>query len=348
METVENTAELQTNKKITCLLYLPKTGVVEIPNPSENVQFEKLEYDSQSVDDETLNFKFLMPAIEVAKTEGYDCVLGFDSSLNRIIIGFKNQEDKFQAFNAHQQAALISEQLIQKVIWDRPFGESGMLLIKSIILSDQLDSIATKNGVPIRLSHAGLEELETEVRQQQDNYEQIIAVDDRNTVIIAKDIDQNPQALIDFFAGFLGELSQKDKSLLDKHIELQTKYRLYLEKTFQISRDTGIKKLFDKFRTKPPEDDLADELILINDFKKQTFKNKLTGRKGTLEFEAMNMVQLEYSSGLKITVEAHEGDQQMSIHLSKYTNFAYIPKYAEVRKALHDSLLKTVVILGKM
>jgi hypothetical protein len=348
METVDNTPEQQTDERFSCLIYLPKNSKLKIPASSEKLHFKTLQYDPQAVDDETLNFKFLMPAIEVAKTEDYDVVLGFDTTQNRIIIGYKNLEQKYQAFNAHQQAAIISEQLIQKVIWDRPFGESGILMVKSIILSDQLDSIATKNGVPVKLSYAGQEELQKAVDNNKDNYEQIIAVDDRNTVILHKEEDQNPQALMDFFEGFVTFMAEKEKTVLGYHIELQTKYRLYLEKTFQINRDTGIKKLFDKFRTKPPEDDLADELILINDFKKQTFKNKLTGRKGTLEFEASNMVQLEYSSGLKITVEAHEGETQMSIHLSKYTNFAYQPKYAEVRKGLHDSLLKTVVILGKM
>ncbi|MBT0810517.1 hypothetical protein KIH41_04415 [Litoribacter ruber] len=347
METVENTAENQPIKPLKCLFYLPKAAKIKIPASTEKVETFHLFYGAD-VDDETLNFKFLMPAVEEAKNEDYDIILGFDKSLNRIIIGYKNTEGRFQAFNAHQQAALISDHLIQQVIWDRPFGESGMMIIKSVILSDQLDGIATKNGVPVKTTHSGFDNLMGGVKANMEAVEKIIAFDDRNTVILNPDADKNSQSIFDMWMALLSDLAEKEKSMLDRHIDLQVKYRLYLEKTFQITRDTSIKKIFDKFRTKPPVDDLADELVLISDYKKQTFHNKLTGRKGTLELEARNMVQIEYSSGLKLTVELEEGETQMSIHLSKYTNFAFKPKYAEIRKGLHDSLLKTVVILGKM
>ncbi|WP_143960833.1 hypothetical protein [Litoribacter populi] len=347
MDTVENTAENQLIKPLKCLFYLPKAAKIKLPASTDKVETFQLSYDS-TVDDETLNFKFLMPAVEEAKTEGYDVILGFDSSMHRIIIGYKNAEGRFQAFNAHQQAALISDHLIQQVIWDRPFGESGMMIIKSVILSDQLDGIATKNGVPVKTTHSGLENLLNGVKANIDSVEQIIAIDDRNTVLLTPEVDKNPEAILEMWMNLLSDMAEKDKTVLDRHIDLQVKYRLYLEKTFQISRETSIKKIFDKFRTKPPVDDLADELVLLSDYKKQTFHNKLTGRKGTLELEAKNMVQIEYSSGLKLTVELEEGENQMSIHLSKYTNFSFKPKYAEIRKGLHDSLLKTVVILGKM
>ena len=338
----------QVKAKMKGLLYLPKDSQIAIPTDSAHVEFQTKYYNTDEVSDETLNFKFLMPAIEVAKSENLDFILGFDVSMHRIILAYKNLEDKFQAFNAHQQAAIICDHIVQSVTRDRPYGESGLLLVKSMILSDQLDSIATKNGVPVKISHSGVDALKETIDINMDGNEKIMAFDDRNTVILDQDLDKNPDTILELFHAFFTSLLAKEQSILDKHIDLQTRYRLYLEKTFNITRDTSIKKLFDKFRTKPPEDDLADELILITDYKKQTFQNKLTGRKGKLEFAQMDMVQLEYSSGLKITVESFESENRLAIHLSKYTNFTFKPKFAETRKSLHDSLLKTVVTLGKV
>jgi hypothetical protein len=338
----------QVKEKMKGLLYLPKDCKIKIPNDSTQVEFQTKYYDVAEVSDDTLNFKFLMPAIEVAKFEDLDFILGFDVSMQRIILAYKNLEDKFQAFNAHQQAALICDHIVQNVTRESPYGESGLLLVKSMILSDQLDGIATKNGVTVKISHSGAEALKSTIDANLESFKQIMAFDDRNTVILDPDLEKNPDVILEFFSSFLGGLVAKEQTILDKHIDLQTRYRLYLEKTFNISRETSIKKLFDKFRTKPPEDDLADELILITDYKKLTFQNKLTGRKGKLDFAQMDMVQLEYSSGLKITVESFESENRLAIHLSKYTNFTFKPKFAETRKTLHDSLLKTVVTLGKV
>ncbi|KEO75525.1 hypothetical protein [Anditalea andensis] len=338
----------QKKENMKGLLYLPTGRQITLPTDTTKVAYQTKFYNTEEISDETLNFKFLMPAIEVAKSEDLDFIIGFDVSMNRIILAYKNLEDKFQAFNAHQQAALICDHVVQTVTRDRPYGDSGLLLVKSMILSDQLDSIATKNGVPVKVSHSGVEALKDTIATNDDSHETVMAFDDRNTVILDIDLDKNPDRILELFHSFFTSLLSKDLSILDKHIDIQTRYRLYLEKTFNITRDTSIKKLFDKFRTKPPEDDLADELILITDYKKQTFQNKLTGRKGKHDFAQMDMVQLEYSSGLKITVESFEAENRLAIHLSKYTNFTFKPKFAETRKALHDSLLKTVVTLGKV
>ena len=62
----------------------------------------------------------------------------------------------------------------------------------------------------------------------------------------------------------------------------------------------------------------------------------------------MDIVQLDYSSGLKISVELTEGGSKLFLHLSDYTDCYNKDSFANARKGINDRLLKIVVSLGKM
>lgn len=333
--------QTETDKVVSGLLYMPQGHGLAFHNPSTNLTFRELTYDPASVDDENLNFKFLMPAIEEIKDDPVDFIVGYSADLKRVITAAKNPEGKFQAFTAHQQAAIFAEYFLT-----RPAGESGQerLVVKSLLLSNQIDSIVKKNEARIAYSHAGYEALQTIMAAHVGN--SLIAVDDRNTVIVDMDVIQNAVKLWEMLTQIVVNLKSQDQTLLDKHINIQCRYNLFGEKTFNIPAES--KKAFDKYRSSPPQDLIHDELILITDYKKKVFSNLLTGRKGAVELDQMNLVQLDYSSGLRISVEYDEEQNKLILHLSNYTHCYDKSRFAESRKAVHDRLLKTVVALGKM
>jgi phosphomannomutase len=333
--------QTEINEVVNGLLYMPENHGLSFPSPTEHLAFRELTYDPAAVDDESLNFKFLMAAIEVAKDAPVDFILGFSADLKRIIVAMKNPEGKFQAFTAHQQAAIFAEYFL-----NRPgqVSNGDILVVKSLLLSNQIDTIVKKNEGRIAYSHAGYDSL----RKAMAAHEQqtVIAMDDRNTVIIDGDVTNNALQLLEMLSKIVLNLKSQEQSLLDKHIYIQCRYNLYGEKTFNIPAES--KKMFDKYRTSPPQDLIHDELILITDYKKKVFSNLLTGRKGAIELEQMNLVQLDYSSGLRISVEYVEDQSKLILHLSNYTHCYDKSRFSESRKAVHDRLLKTVVALGKM
>ena len=337
--------ETELNELTTGLLYLPKNHALNFPEPSEQLAFKEVLYEPESVDEETLNYKFLMPAIEASKSEPADFIVGFSSDLKRIILAYVNPDGKFQAFNAHQQAAFFAEYFLTLSSPGEYTDAEEKLVVKSLLLSNQIDNIVKKNEGKIAYSHAGYDSLK-EVIKNSGNVS-VIGFDDRNTVIVnPEDVVENALKLLDMLSGIFLGLKAKNLSLFDKHVSIQTRYNLYGEKTFNMASES--KKLFDKYRMHPPADLIHDELILITDYKKKVFSNLLTGRKGPTELEQMNLVQLDYTSGLRISVEYIEDQNRIVLHLSNYTHCYDKSRYAESRKAVHDRLLKTVVSLGKM
>lgn len=334
-------AQSEINKVVNGLLYVPANHGLRFPQPTEQLAYRELTYDSATVDDESLNFKFLMAAIEVAKEASVDFIFGFSRDLKRVIVAVKNSEGKFQAFTAHQQAAIFAEYFLTRPAQE---DERERLVIKSLLLSNQIDSVVKKNEGRIAYSHAGYENLRNAMAAQEQRA--VIAFDDRNTVILDGDVAQNALLLWEMLSEIVLNLKAQEQNLLDKHISIQCRYNLYGEKTFNIPAES--KKAFDKYRTNPPQDLIHDELILITDYKKKVFSNLLTGRKGATELEQMNLVQLDYSSGLRISVEYEEEQNKLILHLSNYTHCYDRSRFAESRKAVHDKLLKTVVALGKM
>src|SRR5690606_20178995 len=143
---------------------------------------------------------------------------------------------------------------------------------------------------------------------------------------------KNTAALLDTVSRLFLDLKSKDLTFFDKHVWIQTRYNLYGEKTFNMASES--KKLFDKYRMHPPADLIHEELISIHDYKKRVFSNLLTGRKGTIEMEQMNLVQLDYTSGLRISVEYFEDQNKVVLHLSNYTHCYDKTRYAESKKAV--------------
>ncbi|MEX2513053.1 MAG: hypothetical protein WD398_09115, partial [Cyclobacteriaceae bacterium] len=275
-------------------------------------------------------------------------VLGFDHSLRRAVIGYPNPEGRFLVFNAHQQAALITHSFLSAGGYASGEEEKTKLVIKGVILSQQIDKIVTKNFGTYKVSHSGYEELKQRILERDDAFQEYLAFDELNHAILDLDEEKNLLAMAKFLYDLMAELKSKENTLYDHHVDLQIRYKLYGEKTFNISSKGENKRIFDRFRLHPPSDTMHEELVSISDYKKQLYFNKLTGRKSEPELSQMDMVQLEYSSGLKITVELTDGGSKLFLHLSDFTDCYNKDSFSAARKNIHDRLLKIVVSLGKM
>lgn len=343
---MENDQPVEVNVMPKGLIYLPE------PKKGSNLvtegDLDALYYNPEKKPDENLNYKFLLPALEKVKGLDYDFVVGFDHSLDRTIIGYPNPEGKFLVFTAHQQAALFAQAFLFEEEYPDFDQEKTKLVIKGIVLSQQIDKIVTKNNGAYKESHAGYADLRERVLETADDFTDFLAFDERNHVLMDLDKEKNVGKQLALLYSLAKKAKQREKTLFDVHVDLQIRYKLYGEKTFNISSEGENKKIFDRFRTKPPSDAMHEELVSISDFKKQLFFNKLTGRKSEPELRQMDIVQLEYSSGLKISVELTEGGEKLFLHLSDFTDCYNKESFATSRKNIHDRLLKIVVSLGKM
>src|SRR5690554_6742820 len=190
MTIVEN-LESDTEQIIKGLLYLPKGHSLDIEGASDGVQYEVLTYDASLVDDSNLNYKFLIPTIEPAQNEKADFILGFSEDLNRVILGYENSDGKIQAFTAHQQSALFADYYLKNNLDGEPDEKT---IVKSVLLSNQVDNIVKKIGGNIEYSHSGYEFLTKAVESIETPF---IGLDDRNTVIVDKDKEKNGQTVLE-------------------------------------------------------------------------------------------------------------------------------------------------------
>src|SRR5690606_11132597 len=142
-------------------LYLPKNHTLKYSEASEELAFREVTYDPASVDEGTLNFKFLMPAIEASKNEPTDFIVRFSSDFKRIILAYKNPDDKFQAFNAHRQAARLVVYSLTQTATGNPEAAHDLLVVTCLLLSNQVDNIVKENGGKRAYSPAGYEALQT-------------------------------------------------------------------------------------------------------------------------------------------------------------------------------------------
>ncbi|MCC5936800.1 MAG: hypothetical protein JJU34_05930 [Lunatimonas sp.] len=343
---MEHTEASPEARKIKGILYLPATAKGQkLEHLLGDIAADPVYYDTEKIDDENLNFKFLLPLANDAREQEIDFALGFDKSLKRVIIGYLNQEGKFLVLNAHQQAAMLVDHFLSH---NPSESEAGRMVIKGTILSQQIDKIITRNEGVYRESHVGYEALREAFEKEQVSGLPILACDDRNHVLLSADPTENAGKIITLIRELVERLTRRESGIYMHHVDLQLTYKLFGEKTFNISSEGQNKKIFDRFRTKPPSDSINEELVSISDFKKDVFQNKLTGRKGQTELGPAELVQLEFSSGLKISVELTDGGSKLFLHLSDFIDCYNRNAFPDARKNIHDRLLKVVVSLGKV
>ncbi|WP_209329479.1 hypothetical protein [Lunatimonas salinarum] len=343
---MENTEASSEARKIKGILYLPATAKLHhLERMVEEMVCETVYYDIEKVDDENLNFKFLLPLANEAREKEIDFVLGFDKTLKRVIIGYLNHKGKFLVLNAHQQAALLVDHFLTRNSAEK---DAARMVIKGTILSQQIDKIITRNEGVYRESHVGYDALRQAFEKEQAEGLPILACDDRNHLLLHTDPIENAAKIIHLVGEMVERLIRRESGIYLHHVDLQLTYKLFGEKTFNISSEGQNKKIFDRFRTKPPSDSINEELVSISDFKKDVFQNKLTGRKGQTELGPAELVQLEFSSGLKISVELADSGNKLFLHLSDFIDCYNRNSFPDARKNIHDRLLKVVVSLGKV
>ena len=343
MENIEDSNE---GRKIKGILYLPEHAKsLALDDLLKDIDGEVRYYDTEKVDDENLNFKFLLPTAESAKERELDFVLGFDKDLKRMIIGYLNGEGKFLVLNAHQQAAMLVDHFLTA---STPDEAKEKTVIKGNILSQQIDKIVVRNEGRYRESHVGYTHLKAALEKELEDEWVALACDDRNHILLDTDPETNTKKCILFVLDMVSRMVKRESSIYLHHVDLQIMYKLYGEKTFNISSEGQNKKVFDRFRLKAPSDSINEELVTISDYKKELFQNKLTGRKGPPELGPMDLVQLEFTSGLKISVELVDGGSKLLLHLSDFIDCYNRASFPAARKNIHDRLLKVVVSLGKM
>ncbi len=229
-------------------------------------------------------------AIEIAKKEGCDLLIGSDPDADRAGVIIRSRDGEFVSLTGNQIGVMLISYIIEARRLSGKLPENACV-IKSIVSTTLADAICKENGVGIYSVLTGFKFIGEKMTEFEKSGEAtyIFGFEESYGYLpgtYARDKDAVAAALlITEMAAFY---AKQGKTLYDVLCEIFDKYGYYVEgiDNFAFPGVEGVAKmasLMDGFRNNPPEYLGGKKVVCIGDYLKGTFTFPLDGEGATRE-----------------------------------------------------------------
>ena len=262
----------------------------------------------------------LKEAIEIAKKNNSDLVLGTDPDADRFGIAVKNYEGKFIHINGNQTMVVLTDYLLSKFRKEK----AKSFIASTVVSTPMMSKIAKKNSIKIMLSLTGFKWIGKMINDYPE-LEYICGGEESFGFLAGnnvRDKDAITSALI--LSELCNELKNKNSSFYDRLIECYINYGFFKEKLItEIAKgEKGAKEIDDKinsFRKNPPK--LLDDstVVKIYDYKKSLLTKIENNDLSQIELPKSNLIIFESSDGTRVAVRPSGTEPKIKYYFSVNT-----------------------------
>jgi len=262
----------------------------------------------------------LKEAIEIAKKNNSDLVLGTDPDADRFGIAVKNYEGKFIHINGNQTMVVLTDYLLSKFRKEK----AKSFIASTVVSTPMMSKIAKKNSIKIMLSLTGFKWIGKMINDSPE-LEYICGGEESFGFLAGnnvRDKDAITSALI--LSELCNELKNKNSSFYDRLIECYINYGFFKEKLItEIAKgEKGAKEIDDKinsFRKNPPK--LLDDstVVKIYDYKKSLLTKIENNDLSQIELPKSNLIIFESSDGTRVAVRPSGTEPKIKYYFSVNT-----------------------------
>lgn len=291
------------------------------------------------------NFKHLRQGINYAQQNGFDLVIGLDEPAGKMSIAVRKEpKGAFVLLNIHQLAAILTDHWIQSE------EDFKFIFLKSIHISDMLETIAIKSG---QKCISSIIEPGTLINYAKDLLEEqpgcrIIGISENQEFY---DSEQNFPDIIKNIVRLENELRDEDKTLFDYLISLYNQYGFYKEKTFVVDIVSGRQKkhmlhTMQNIRNNPGILEGRIPLSRITDYFKGVSYNLLTQKRIQLSGPKTNILKIE--SGINTSVTMKPSVDKFYYYVSIMESKISRETYQEENRMIDQRMLKLIEIINAL
>ena len=277
-------------------------------------------------------------AVEIAKKEGADFILGSDPDADRVGIMVNTGNGEFKVLTGNQIGILLTDYTIGA--WKRAgkLPENGVVL-KSLVSTEMARAIAEANGLKCFDTFTGFKFLAQKKDQLEESGEGkvLMAFEESNGYMFGsfvRDKDAITAALV--LTEMAAWYADQGMTLYDAMQALYKKYGFYGEKTMNLVMPglDGLRKmaqLMADLREKPPVEIAGVAVAQQKDYKDGSVVNVATGEKSTMELSDSNVLRYEMADGTSLIVRPSGTEPKVKV---------YILTYAETAEAREANIAK--------
>lgn len=280
-------------------------------------------------------------AVELAKQNDVDFILGTDPDADRVGIMARDKDGEYKVLTGNQTGVLLLEYLIGAMKRAGKLPENPVAL-KTIVTTEMARAVAEANGLKSFDTFTGFKFLAEKKDALENSGEGnvIFSYEESYGYMLGgfvrdKDAVTASLLLTEMAAYYVG----KGMTVLEAMDALYEKYGYFGEKTFNLVMPglDGLKdmaNLMKKLRETPPAEIAGVKVAQFKDYADGSVLDCATGAKSTMELSGSNVLRFELSDGTSIIVRPSGTEPKIKVYiLTKGENAAErdanIKKYGE-------------------
>ena len=261
-------------------------------------------------------------AVDIAKKEGADFILGSDPDADRVGIMVNTGKGEFKVLTGNQTGVLLLDYLIGARKRTGRMPQSPVAL-KTIVTTEMARKVAEVNGLACYDTFTGFKFL-AEKKDKLENAGQgkvIFAYEESYGYMLGdyvrdKDAVTAAVALTEMAAWYAGQ----GKTLYDALLELYEKYGWYGERTLNLVMPglDGLRKMADLMaglRAAPPRQIGGTAVSQWKDYKDGSVVDVPTGEKSAMELSGSNVLRYELADGTSVIVRPSGTEPKVKVYI---------------------------------
>ena len=286
-------------------------------------------------------------AVELAKKEGADFILGSDPDADRVGIMVRTKDGSFQVISGNQTGVLLLDYLIGAMKRAGKLPEKAVAL-KTIVTTEMARKVAEVNGLACYDTFTGFKFL-AEKKDKLENAGEgkvIFAYEESYGYMLGdyvRDKDAVTASLL--LTEMAAWYAAQGLTLADALENLYKKYGYYAEKTHNLVMPglDGLKdmaNLMASLRQQPPAQISGVDVVVRKDYTDGSVVDCRTSEKSSMELSGSNVLRFELADGTTILVRPSGTEPKIKVYILTQgadvaACAANVEKYSQWVKSLH-------------
>ena len=261
-------------------------------------------------------------AIDLAKENDVDFVLGTDPDSDRVGIMIRDKSGEFRPVTGNQTGVLLLDYLIGAMKRAGTLPENAVA-IKTIVTTEMARKVAESNGVTCFDTFTGFKFMAEKKNALEETGEgKVIFSFEESYGYMLGDYVRDKDAVTAslMLTEMAAWYASQGMTLFDALEALYQKYGYYAEKTHNLVMPglDGLKdmaELMKSLRENPPKEISGTKVAVYKDYKDGSVTNAETGEKTTMELSGSNVLRFELADGTVILVRPSGTEPKIKVYI---------------------------------
>ena len=301
-------------------------STVKSPNPEEIESFEI--------------------ALEIAKAENSDLVIGTDPDSDRLGIAIRDQNKKLILLNGNQLMIVVFDYLLSKINETKSLDNS-YYIASTVVSTPMIEKIGRFHNVDVKLGLTGFKWI-AKMIEDFPNQNFIAGGEESYGIMIGSNVrDKDAISASLLVSEMMSFYQEKNSSIFEELIKIYQKIGFYKERLISVKKtgEKGLNEINDimtNFRNNPFQKLNESRIKFIKDYKKSEEKNLITNKINKLKFPKSNVLEFEAENGYKLIFRPSGTEPKIKMYISVNTKLEKKQDFEKTRMFLENEINKII------